>query len=117
MWVSLFFAATMIVLGIVGLFRGNFTVIWQPVPEGVPARVGVLTCLCALVSLGAALALLFRRTATIAARALLGYFLLWRAAACAGNVDFAHRGIFGGRRRRLAVTTAAVRGVVGVVRG
>src|SRR6202789_1200695 len=64
------FAATMIVLGIVGLFRGNFTVIWQPVPEGVPARV-------ALIFLGGLLWFLFRRAATIAARVLLGYFLLW----------------------------------------
>jgi uncharacterized membrane protein len=70
------FAGTMIVLGIVGLFRGNFTVIWQPVPEGVPARVALIY-LCALVSLGGGVGLLFRRTATIAARLLLGYFLLW----------------------------------------
>jgi len=73
---QVFFAATMIVLGILGLFRGNFTVIWQPVPEGVPARVALIY-LCALVSLAGGVGLLFRRTATIAARVLLGYFLLW----------------------------------------
>jgi uncharacterized membrane protein len=73
---QVFFAAAMIVLGIVGLIKGDFTVIWQPVPDAVPAR-ALLIYLCAVVSLAGGVGLLFRRTATIAARVLLGYFLLW----------------------------------------
>src|ERR1700678_3563483 len=70
------FAATMIGVGILGLVKGDFTVIWQPVPEGVPVR-EVLAYLCAFVSLASGIGLLWQRTAAIAARLLLAYFLLW----------------------------------------
>jgi len=70
------FAAAMIGLGILGLVKGNFTPIWDPVPKGVPAR-EVLAYLCAFVSLAAGTGLLFQRTAAVAARALLGCLLLW----------------------------------------
>jgi uncharacterized membrane protein len=71
-----FFAAAMILIGILGLLKGDFAVIWQPVPDGVPAR-AALIYLCALVALATGIGLLFRRTAAIAARVLLAYLLLW----------------------------------------
>ena len=70
------FAATMIVVGLVGLIKGDFAPIWQPVPKGVPAR-ELLLHLCALVSLASGVGLLAQRTAATAARVLLGYLLLW----------------------------------------
>ena len=73
---QVFFAATMIVLGILGWLQGDFTVIWQPVPTGLPGRVALIY-LCASVCLATGIGLLFRRTAAVAARVLLGYFLLW----------------------------------------
>jgi len=69
------FAATMIALGILGFASGDFAAIWQPVPRGLPGR-EVLAGLCALVALASGTALLWRRTAAIAARVLFGYLLL-----------------------------------------
>jgi uncharacterized membrane protein len=70
------FAATMIALGIMGLMKGDFTPVWQPVPKVVPAR-EVLVYFCAIVSLASGIGLLSRRTAAPAARALLACLLLW----------------------------------------
>jgi uncharacterized membrane protein len=70
------FATTLIALGIVGLIRGDFAGVWQPVPKGVLAR-ELLTYLCAFVSLASGIGLLWRRTAPAAARVLLAYLLLW----------------------------------------
>jgi len=70
------FAATLIVLGVLGLVQGNFAPAWRPVPHGVPAR-ELLAHLCALVSLACGIGLLSRRTAATAAGVLLGYLLLW----------------------------------------
>ncbi len=70
------FAATMIALGIMGLAKGDPTPIWQPVPKWVPAR-DVLAYLCALVSLGSGIGLLWQRTAAVASRVLFAYLLLW----------------------------------------
>lgn len=70
------FAAVLIALGAQGLIKGDFTAVWQPVPKGVPAR-EVLVYLCAIVSLACGVGLLWKRTAIVAARALLGVLLLW----------------------------------------
>jgi uncharacterized membrane protein len=67
------FAATMIALGILGLIKGDFTPLWDPVPQGVPA----LAYLCDFISLASGIGLLFQRTAAAAARLLLLYLLLW----------------------------------------
>ena len=70
------FAATFIALGILGLIKGNFTPVWEPVPKGVPAR-EVLIYLCTLISLASGIGLLWRRTSAPAARMLLGCLLFW----------------------------------------
>jgi uncharacterized membrane protein len=70
------FAATMIALGIMGLIQGDFDPVWDPVLKGVPGR-EILIYLCALISLACGICLLWRRTATLAARVLLASELLW----------------------------------------
>ena len=70
------FAATMVFFGILGLWRRDLTPLWEPVPEGVPAR-AALIYLSGLISLGGGLGLLGRRTAPAASRLLLAWFLFW----------------------------------------
>ena len=70
------FAATTIGLGILGLIKGDFAAIWQPVPAGVPAR-AVLIYLAAFISLASGAGMLFPRTASSAARLLLVFSLVW----------------------------------------
>jgi uncharacterized membrane protein len=70
------FAVTMISLGILGLFRGHFAPIWQPVPKNLPAR-GGLTFLCIVIPLASGIGLLWQRASATAARVLLIYLLFW----------------------------------------
>ena len=71
-----FFAVTMIALGIIGIIQGNFTPTWTGVPKSVSLR-EALAYLCAFVSLVTGIGLLWQRAAVIAARVLLIYLLLW----------------------------------------
>jgi uncharacterized membrane protein len=71
-----FFAATLIAIGFLGLAKGDFAPIWQPVPKSFPAR-EALAYLCAVVALACGAGLLWERTAAIAARVLLGYLIVW----------------------------------------
>ncbi len=70
------FAAILIGLGTMGLIKGDFVPIWEPVAKGVPAR-ETLAYYCALVSLLCGVGLLWRRVAAAAARVLLASLLLW----------------------------------------
>ena len=70
------FAAAMIGLGVIGFVTRDFTQIWQPVPKWVPARTA-LAFVCALISLGCGVGLLWRRSAPLAARVLLGALSVW----------------------------------------
>ena len=82
------FAATMIGLGVLGLIKGEFTPIWSGVPKDMPAR-EVLAYLCAFISLGSGVALLWRRTDVIAARVLLTYLIVWLLLFRASHIFFA----------------------------
>ena len=59
-----------------GLIKGGFIAIWSGVPKGMPARTA-LAYLCAVISLGCGIGLLWKRAATAASRALLTYLALW----------------------------------------
>ena len=68
-----FFAVMLIALGIVGFLKPHFMPLWGPIPQSAPA----LAYLCSFISLVCGIGLLWRSTATVAARVLLGYLLLW----------------------------------------
>ena len=85
---NLAFAAAMIFVGILGLMHRDFAPLWEPVPEGIPART-VLIYLCALVPLAGGLGLLAARTAPAAARLLLAWFAFWLLALRLPRVLFA----------------------------
>jgi len=73
------FALTFVWLGVMGLMAGGFTAIWSGVPQAMAGRAAI-AYLTALVCLAAGLGLLWRNTAALAARMLLGYWLLWAMA-------------------------------------
>ena len=69
------FAIVMIGFGILGLIKGDFTVLWEPVAKEIPAR-EALAYLCAVVCLASGIGLLWRRTAALAAGLLLALLVL-----------------------------------------
>jgi uncharacterized membrane protein len=70
------FAAVMIWLGVMGLGKGTFVPVWQPVPQWVPAR-EAMAYLCAFLSLACGLGLLWRRNQAVAARVVFASLTVW----------------------------------------
>jgi uncharacterized membrane protein len=70
------FAATLVVIGILGLIKGDLVAVWQLAPNRVPAR-GALAYLCAMISVVSGVGLLGQRAAGAAARVLLAWLLIW----------------------------------------
>jgi uncharacterized membrane protein len=70
------FAVTMIALGLLGLFAGDFAFVWQPVPPDIPGRT-ILACICGALMCVMGIGVLIKRTAVPAAFALTIYTFLW----------------------------------------
>ena len=63
-------------LGVIALRYGDFAMVWQPVPEWLPARHAVAYA-AGIFMLLVGVGLLFRATASLAARVLFPYLILW----------------------------------------
>jgi uncharacterized membrane protein len=95
---QLVFALTLVALGAWTLIEGDFAAVWQPVAQGVPCR-EALRYACAFICLVGGAGLVWPRSAALAARSVLGLFLLWllvfklpaiiRAPAAAGSYESA----------------------------
>jgi uncharacterized membrane protein YphA (DoxX/SURF4 family) len=72
------FALTIIAIGIMGLVSGSFAPIWAGVPKSLPDR-QLLAYSCTVISLACGAGLLMKRTARLAALALLAYLVIWTA--------------------------------------
>lgn len=70
------FAIGMIGLGILALVYGDFAMVWQPVPDWVPARTALAYASGVIMLLGG-VGLLVRSTASWAARILFPYIVVW----------------------------------------
>lgn len=81
------FAAAMIWLGVMGLSKGDFVQVWQPVPRWVPAR-EALAYLCAFLSLASGIGMLWQRTAAVAARVIFASLMVWLLALRLPNLFF-----------------------------
>jgi uncharacterized membrane protein len=81
------FAVVMIWLGAMGLSKGDFVQVWQPVPKWVPAR-EALAYLCAAISLASGIGLLWPRTAAVAARVIFASLMVWLLALRLPNFFF-----------------------------
>lgn len=72
----LLFAIVMMALGLLGLIYGDFAMVWQPVPAGLPGRTA-LAYATAVLELLAGAGLLLPRTARLSARVLFVFLTLW----------------------------------------
>jgi len=70
------FAAAIMALGILCLINDDFTLQWQPLPAGFPAR-SILALIGGALMAGAGTGLLFERTAKVSALALSIYLVIW----------------------------------------
>lgn len=70
------FTAAMIALGITGLVNGDFALVWQHVPAGVPGRT-IIAYVCAVIELAMGIGLLFKGTLAPTCRVLFPYMVLW----------------------------------------
>jgi uncharacterized membrane protein len=70
------FSIGMVALGALSVIYRDFAFDWQPVPAFQPGR-DVLAVACGLFMVAASVGLLFRATATIAARAIFPFLLAW----------------------------------------
>jgi uncharacterized membrane protein len=70
------FAVSLVALGSVGLFYGDFALVWQPVPDTLPGRT-VLAYLSALTLIVGGVGILYAATAKVVSRVLLVYLALW----------------------------------------
>ena len=75
----LFFAVTMLAMGLIGLIGGDLAPIFRPVPQTMAGR-DILAYLSAFIALACGLGLLLRRTVALAAFVLLIFLLVWTAA-------------------------------------
>jgi len=70
------FAIGMVGLGVLALIYGDFAMVWQPVPAWVPGRTA-LAYASGVIMLAGGAGLLFRATASWAARLLFPYLFIW----------------------------------------
>ncbi|HEX6549921.1 MAG TPA: hypothetical protein VF117_04555, partial [Gammaproteobacteria bacterium] len=70
------FAVAMIALGIAGLIKSEYAAIWNGLPKGMPGH-EALMYVCAIVVLASGIGLFWLRTATLAARVLLVWLVVW----------------------------------------
>jgi uncharacterized membrane protein len=70
------FALGMVGLGILALVYGDFAMVWQPVPEGIPGRT-LLAYASGVIMLLGGVGLLVRTTAAWSARILFPYLIIW----------------------------------------
>ena len=70
------FALSMLALGALSLFSGDFALVWQPVPDALPGR-ALLACMSGAILCVAGAGLLLRRATTTISFILVVYTLVW----------------------------------------